>query len=271
MHLGLKWYWGVPFSENIPTDSSAFILNESAWKKAINDYGETWENPIGKSIEYYTTHSGDWAVDKRGVVIGVVKDFHHHSLERPIDPLVIHNTYSTRLMVKVQADKTNEVIASISDLWHSWSAPADFNYQYLDEYFEGAYKDEEQFNQFIVIFCLLAIAIACLGLYGLSSFVAEQRIKEIAVRKVLGAHEQTIVGMLSKDFMKLVAIATLVGMPIAYYFTSEWLSNFAFRINLSWYFFAFGSLIASVVAIATVSYHSIRAALANPVNSLRSE
>ncbi|MEP5611013.1 MAG: ABC transporter permease [Cyclobacteriaceae bacterium] len=268
--LGVEMVLGRAFSEAIPTDSSAFILNESAWKKAINDYGETWEDPIGKTIEYYTTHSGEWAVDKRGVVIGVVKDFHHHSLERPIDPLVIHNAPSSRLMVKVQADKTNEVLASIEDLWHTWNAPSDFNYQFLDEYFEGAYKDEEQFNQFIIIFCLLAIAIACLGLYGLSSFVAEQRIKEIAVRKVLGAHERAIVGMLSKDFLKLVGIATLIGIPIAYYFMREWLSNFAFRIDLSWYFFVLGSLIASTIAIITVSYHSIKAAISNPVNSLRS-
>ncbi|MEO9483902.1 MAG: ABC transporter permease [Ekhidna sp.] len=269
--LGVEMVLGRTFSEDIPTDSSAFILNESAWKQAIKDYGASWEDPIGKTIEYYTTHSGSWAVDKKGVVIGVAKDFHHHSLERPIDPLVIHNAPSRRLLVKVQADKTNEIISSIEDLWHNWNVPSDFNYQFLDAYFEGAYKDEEQFNKFIIVFCLLAIAIACLGLYGLSSFVAEQRIKEIAVRKVLGAHEHTIVGMLSKDFLKLVGIAVLVGIPIAYYFMNEWLSNFAFRIDLSWYFFVLGSLLAAIIAITTVSYHSIKAATSNPVNSLRSE
>lgn len=269
--LGVEMVLGRTFSEDIPTDSSTFILNESAWKQAIKDYGESWEDPIGKTIEYYTTHSGDWAIDKKGVVIGVAKDFHHHSLERPIDPLVIHHSPSRRLLVKVQADKTNEVISSIDDLWQSWNVPSDFNYQFLDEYFEGAYKDEEQFNKFIIIFCMLAIAIACLGLYGLSSFVAEQRIKEIAVRKVLGAHEHTIVGMLSKDFLKLVGIAVLGGIPIAYYFMNEWLSNFAFRIDLSWYFFVLGSFVAAIIAVSTVSYHSIKAATSNPVNSLRSE
>ncbi|MEQ6166003.1 ABC transporter permease [Ekhidna sp. MALMAid0563] len=269
--LGVEMVLGRTFSEDIPTDSSAFILNESGWKRAIEEYGESWKDPIGKSIEYYTTHSGDWAMDKKGVVIGIVKDFHHHSLERPIDPLVIHHSPSRRLMVKVQADKTNEVLSSIEEMWIKWNAPADFNYQFLDEYFEGAYKDEEQFNQFIIIFCMLAIAIACLGLYGLSAFVAEQRIKEIAVRKVLGAHERSIVGMLSRDFLRLVAIATLIGIPIAYYFMNEWLSNFAFRIDLSWYFFVIGSFIAAVIAISTISYHSIKAATSNPVNSLRSE
>lgn len=269
--LGVEMVLGRAFSEDIPTDSTAFILNETAWKRAINDYGESWEDPIGKTIEYYTTHSGDWAMDKKGVVIGVARDFHHHSLERPIDPIVIHNAPSSRLMVKVQADKTNEIVSRIEDMWSTWNAPADFNYQFLDEYFEGAYKDEEQFNQFIIIFCLLAIAIACLGLYGLSSFVAEQRIKEIAVRKVLGATEQTIVSMLSLDFLKLVSISILIGVPIAYYFTHQWLSNFAFRIDLSWYYFLIGGFIAAIVALVTVSYHSIRAALANPVNNLRSE
>ncbi|GAB4231326.1 MAG: ABC transporter permease [Ekhidna sp.] len=269
--LGVEMILGRTFSEDIPTDSTAFILNESAWKKAIQDYGESWEDPIGKSIEYYTTHSGDWAMDKKGVVVGVVKDFHHHSLQSPIDPLVIHNAPSSRLLVKVQADQTNEVLASIEELWQTWNAPSDFNYQFLDEHFEGAYRDEDQFNQFIIIFCLLAIAIACLGLYGLSSFVAEQRIKEIAVRKVLGAHEKTIVSMLSMDFLKLVGIATLIGIPIAYYFMNEWLTNFAFRIDLSWYFFVVGSFVAAAIAILTVSYHSIKAATSNPVNSLRSE
>ncbi|WP_436515619.1 ABC transporter permease [Ekhidna sp. To15] len=269
--LGVEMVLGRTFSEDIPTDSSAFILNESAWEQAIRDYGESWKDPIGKTIEYYTTHSGDWAVDKKGVVIGIAKDFHHHSLERPIDPLVIHHAPSRRLMVKVQEERTNEVLSSIENLWADWNVPSDFNYQFLDDYFEGAYKDEEQFNQFIIIFCMLAIAIACLGLYGLSSFVAEQRVKEIAVRKVLGAHEHAIVGMLSKDFLKLVGIAVIAGIPIAYYFMSEWLSNFAFRIDLSWYFFLLGSLLATIIAISTVSYHSIKAATSNPVNSLRSE
>ena len=269
--LGVEMILGRTFSEDIPTDSTAFILNESAWKQAIQNYGDSWEDPIGKTIEYYTTHSGDWAMDKKGVVIGVVKDFHHHSLERPIDPLVIHHSPSRRLLVKVQADKTNEVVASIENLWQDWNVPSDFNYQFLDEYFEGSYKDEDQFNTFIIIFCMLAIGIACLGLYGLSSFVAEQRIKEIAVRKVLGAHEHSIIGMLSRDFLKLVGIAVIVGVPLSYYFMNQWLSNFAFRIDLSWYFFVLGSLLASIIALSTVSYHSIKAATSNPVNSLRSE
>ncbi len=269
--LGVEVLMGRMFSEDIPTDSSAFLLNESAWKRAIEEYGDAWKEPIGKTIEYYTTHSGDWAMDKKGVVIGVVKDFHHHSLEHPIDPLVIHNTPSWRILVKVQADKTNEVLGNIEDLWHTWNAPLDFNYQFLDEEFEASYQDEERFNRFIIIFCMLAIAIACLGLYGLSSFVAEQRIKEIAVRKVLGANEQTIIGMLSIDFLKLVGVAVLVGVPMAYLFINNWLENFAFRIDLSWYFFALGSLSAAIIALSTVSYHAIKAATSNPVNSLRSE
>ncbi len=269
--LGIELLMGRTFSEDIPTDSSAFILNESGWKRAITEYGESWNDPIGKTIEYYTTHSGDWAMDKKGVVIGVVKDFHHHSLERPIDPLVIHNTNSRKLLVKVQADKTQDVLSAIQDYWQAWNVPATYNYEFLDEEFEASYQDEERFNQFIIIFCLLAVAIACLGLYGLSSFVAEQRIKEIAVRKVLGATEQTIVGMLSMDFLKLVGVSILVSTPIAYYFMNAWLSNFAFRIDLSWYYFLIGSVLAALIAILTVSHHSIRAATSNPVNNLRME
>lgn len=269
--LGVEVLMGRTFSEDIPTDSTAFILNESGWKRAIEEYGESWNEPIGKTIEYYTTHSGDWAMDKKGVVVGVVKDFHHHSLEREIDPLVIHNVPGRKLMMKVEAEKTNEVIASIENLWTEWNVPTTFNYQFLDEEFEAAYRDEDQFNQFILIFCMLAIAIACMGLYGLSSFVAEQRIKEIAVRKVLGASENKIVGMLSLDFLKLVGISVIVGTPVAYYFINQWLANFAYRIDLSWYYFVVGSIAAAAIAILTISYHSIKAATSNPVNSLRSE
>lgn len=269
--LGVELLMGRTFSEDIPTDSTAFILNESGWKRAIEEYGESWNEPIGKTIEYYTTHSGDWAMDKKGVVVGVVKDFHHHSLEREIDPLVIHNVPSRKLMVKVDAEKTNEVIASIESLWVEWNAPTTFNYQFLDEQFEAAYRDEEQFNQFILIFCLLAIAIACMGLYGLSSFVAEQRIKEIAVRKALGASEHKIVQMLSIHFLKLVGISIIVATPVAYYYINQWLANFAYRIDLSWIYFVIGSIAAAVIAIATISFHSIKAATSNPVNSLRTE
>ncbi len=269
--LGVEMIMGRTFSEEISTDSTAFILNESGWKQAIELYGESWENPIGKTIEYYTTHSGDWAMDKKGVVIGVAKDFHHHSLQRPIDPLVIHNVRSYRLMVKVSEEKTNEVLAKVQNLWQDWNAPSAFNYEFLDEKFNAAYKAEDRFNQFILIFCLLAIGIACLGLYGLSSFVAEQRIKEIGIRKVLGASEQKIVGMLSSEFLKLVGIAIIVATPLAFLFMSNWLENFAFRIDLSWYYFVIGSIAAIVIAILTVSYHSIRAATSNPVKSLRTE
>jgi putative ABC transport system permease protein len=269
--LGVELLMGRTFSEDIPTDSTAFILNESGWKRAIEEYGESWKEPIGKSIEYYTTHSGGWAMDKKGVIVGVVKDFHHHSLEREIDPLVIHNVPSRKLLVKVQAGKTNEVISALENLWPEWNVPTNFNYQFLDEEFEAAYQDEEQFNQFILIFCMLAIAIACMGLYGLSSFVAEQRIKEIAVRKVLGASEHKIVHMLSLDFLKLVGVSVIVATPIAYYYINQWLANFAYRINLSWYYFAVGSIAAAAIAILTISYHSIKAATSNPVNSLRTE
>ncbi len=269
--LDVEMIMGRTFSEEISTDSTAFILNESGWKRAIELYGESWENPIGKTIEYYTTHSGDWAMDKKGVVIGVAKDFHHHSLQRPIDPLVIHNVNSRYLMVKVVPEKTSEVLTKIQGLWREWDVPAGFNYEFLDEKFNASYEAEDRFNQFILIFCFLAIGIACLGLYGLSSFVAEQRTKEIGIRKVLGASEGKIVGMLSSEFLRLVVIAILIATPIAFLFMSRWLENFAFRINLSWYYFVLGSFVAVIIAVLTVSYHSIRAATSNPVKSLRME
>ncbi len=269
--LNVEMVMGRTFSEEISTDSTAFILNESGWKRAIQLYGEGWENPIGKTIEYYTTHSGDWAMDKKGVVIGVAKDFHHHSLQRPIDPLVIHNVNSQYLMVKVQPEKTSEVLTQVQNLWQEWNVPAAFNYEFLDEKFNASYKAEDRFNQFILIFCFLAIGIACLGLYGLSSFVAEQRVKEIGIRKVLGASEQKIVGMLSSEFLKLVGVAILIATPIAFLLMTRWLENFAFRIDLSWYYFVIGSIAAVIIAVLTVSYHSIRAATSNPVKSLRTE
>ncbi len=269
--LGVELLMGRTFSEEIPTDSNAYILNESGWKLAMELYGEDWKEPIGRSIEYYTTHSGDWGMDKKGVVIGVVKDFHHHSLQRPIDPLIIHNTHSESILVKVLPEQTNSVIASLEQRWPEWQASLPFNYEFLDDKFNEYYKVEEQLNSFILIFCLLAIGIACLGLYGLSSFVAEQRTKEIGIRKVLGASEHKIVKMLSSDFLKLVGIAIVLAIPTTIYFMTKWLDNFAYRIDLSWYFFVVGSVVAVIIAIITVSYHSIRAATSNPVNSLRIE
>ncbi len=269
--LELEMLLGRPFRDNFPTDSATFLLNETGWKYAIETYGEEWKDPIGKNIKYFTSNTGEWALEKSGTVIGVVKDFHYHSLQMPIDPVVIHNIHGYRFVVKAENGSLPKVIKTVESNWTNWGIERKFNYKFVDEDFQAHYASEEQFNTFVLIFCLLAIAIACLGLFGLSLFTAQQRIKEIGVRKVLGASVPSVVRMLSMDFLKLVGIAILIAIPVVFYFLNDWLNNFSYRIDLSIWHFLIGAVIALVIAQFTISYHTILAALSNPSKSLRYE
>lgn len=269
--LKIEVLMGRTFSTEIPSDSTAFVLNESAWRQAITSYGDQWKEPIGKKIEYYTTNSGQWALDKSGVVIGVVKDFHHHSLKRPIEPIVIHNFGGSKIVASVDPSQSSDVITFVEDRWQEWGSDSPFTYEFIGDRFNEHYQAEKRFGDFMLIFCLLAIFIACLGLYGLAAYTAEQRNKEIGIRKVLGASVQQIMGMLSKDFLKLVMISIILSTPVAIYAMNKWLENFAFRVDLEWYHFMGAAGFAIVIALITVSSNSIRAANSNPVNSLRHE
>ncbi len=269
--LDMEVVLGRAFDASIPTDSNAFMLNESAWERAKAEYGEMWGDPIGKSIQYFTSNSGQWAMEKQGVVIGVLKDFHHHSLQRPIEPLVIHNGISRRVLVKVAAASTSRIVREVEAAWKDLGATTSFNSEMLANDFNSYYEAEERFNTFVLTFCFLAITIACMGLYGLSLFTAQQRIKEIGIRKVLGAPVLNILKMLSGDFLKLIGLAVLLAVPTIAFFMSRWLENFAYRIDLSIVHFAGGAIAAVVIAQLTISYHAIKAAVADPTDSLRYE
>ncbi|MEQ8472026.1 MAG: FtsX-like permease family protein [Marinoscillum sp.] len=269
--LDLELVMGRSFDPAKPMDSATFILNESGWKRAIEEYGDSWEDPIGKTIEYYTASSGDWALVKRGTVIGIVKDFHHHSLQMSIDPIVIHNIDGTGIVVKVTEQDTNKLLRFVEDKWSAWGAPVAFNHEYLRDRFNDHYKSEDRFNTFVLVFCMLAIAIACLGLYGLSLFSTQQRVKEIGIRKVLGASVPSLLKMLSLDFLKLVGLAIVIAVPVSIYFVSGWLENFAYRVDISIWHVFLGAFLAVIVAQFTISYNTLKAAIANPTKSLRTE
>jgi len=269
--FGMELIAGRGFSETVNTDSTAWILNESAWKQAIERYGDLWKDPIGKKIEYYTTNSGDWRMVKTGTVIGIVKDFHHHSLQDPIEPLVIHNASSNKILVRVNEGEVQNTLAVLAEKWESFGSISPFNYKLIDQEFNQHYQKEDQFSQLILIFCGLAIFVACLGLLGLASFTAELRIKEIGVRKVLGASVSSVLWLLSSSFLKLIGLAVLIAAPLGYLLMGSWLQNFEYHISVSWYYYIYAILLTGVIALLTVGYHSLKAATDNPTRSLRYE
>jgi putative ABC transport system permease protein len=238
------------------------IINETAMKQL----DLTLQNAVGKKIFAQLGTVSE--------IIGVCKDFNFESLHRPITAYAFHNRPSETLnylLVKISADN---VQAGLSDLKKSYLSvvPAiAFDYEFVNEHLSNLYKTEMRLSGTMLLFGILAVIIACLGLFGLSAYMAEQRIKEIGIRKVLGATTQRIVHLLSKDFLKLVLAAIIIASPVAYYFMDKWLQNFAYRINISWQVFAITAIAAVLIAFATVSYQSIRAAIANPVKSLKSE
>lgn len=269
--FGMELIAGRDFSEEVSTDSSAWILNETAWKQAIERYGDLWKDPIGKKIEYYTTNSGDWRMDKTGTVIGIVKDFHHHSLQNPIEPLVIHNGPSSRVLVRVNEGELQRVLTVLEEKWQSFGSTSPFNYKLIDQEFNQYYAKEDQFSRLILIFCGLAIFVACLGLLGLASFTAEMRIKEIGVRKVLGASVKSVLWLLSSSFLKLIGLAVIIAAPLGYFLIGKWLQNFEYHITVSWYFYLYAIALTGAIALLTVGYHSLKAATDNPTQSLRYE
>jgi len=205
-------------------------------------------------------------------VIGVVKDFHFRSLHERITPLVMTLTKGAgTTIIKLQTDDVNGVIADMKTQWDKFKPENAFEYSFLDERYNNTYKAEQKTGQILGVFSGLTIFVACLGLFGLATFTAQQRTKEIGVRKVLGASVAGVTALLSKDFLKLVAIAMIIAMPLAWYGMTQWLQNFEYRTSMSWWTFALAGLLTAFVALFTVSFQSIKAALTDPVKSLRSE
>jgi len=251
---------GRTFQQNEMGVPNRVIINETAVKLL------GWEDPIGKQI----------VVGKQRTlvtIVGVVKDFHSQSLHSKIKPLVITN--NTKLFkvlaLKINGQNVPETLEFLEDTWKRFLPDRPFEFWFIDESIQKLYEKEQRLGQLVSICAALAICVACLGLFGLAAFTAEQRTKEIGVRKVLGASISSIMLLLSKEFIRLVLIAAFIAYPVAYFTLGDWLESFPYRVELSWWIFAFSGIVTLFVALITVSHHAIRVALTNPVDALRDE
>ncbi|HVV53914.1 MAG TPA: FtsX-like permease family protein, partial [Mucilaginibacter sp.] len=214
---------------------------------------------------------GIWGI--KGTIIGVVKDFHYASMREKITPAAFYYrpSYFSTIYVKTTGRDASQAIRAAGKQFKQYNGQYPFSYSFLDEIFDNIYKGESQEATLFDYFSGIAIFISCLGLLGLATYTAQVRVREIGVRKVLGASVANITGMLSMDFLKLVLIAILIASPVAWYLMHKWLQDFAYRIHIQWWVFAVAGVLAIAIAFATISYQAIKAALMNPVKSLRSE
>jgi ABC-type antimicrobial peptide transport system permease subunit len=257
--MNLQLAEGRDFSKDYGTDSAGFILNETAIKKI------GYKNPIGKQI---------WWGNREGRIVGVLKDFHFASMHEAIEPLIIRldeNRQWATILVRTEKGKTKEALTGLEKTYKTLNPKFPFTYQFSDLEFAKLYKSEQLVSRLSDYFAFLAIFISCLGLFGLATFATGQRTKEIGVRKVLGASVPNILALLSGNFLKPVAIAILIAFPVAWYVMNNWLEDFAYKIIIEWWVFAIAGLITVGMALLTVSYQAIKAAIANPVKSLRTE
>lgn len=261
--LGMKLVAGRNFTTQMGTDSSALIINETAAKFL------GFTKAVGEKLY---RNEGDNKAQKPFTIIGVVKDFNFESMRENISPVVMTLAYdSGNLGIRLKSTNLPALIDQIKSKWKAIAPSRQFSYSFMNADFEAAYRAEQRMGQLSIIFTSLAIIIACLGLFGLSAYAAEQRTKEIGIRKVLGASITTILKMLSVDFVKLVVIALLISTPVAWYIMHKWLQGFAYRVDISWWVFGLSGAVAILIAFATISFQSFKAATANLVKSLRSE
>lgn len=263
--LKLKLTTGRFFSRDFKTDSAAAILNQ----KAVELLG--WENPIGKKINNWGTRRGNFTV------IGVIEDYHYESLHQEIRPmaLLLSGGYYKRternISIRLNSENISETIKTIENTWNHFSLNMPFEYSFLDQDYDNLYINEKQTRKLFTIFSFLAIFIACLGLFGLASFIAERKTKEIGIRKVLGASVPGLIGRLGINFTKWVLIANIIAWPVAWFAMNKWLQNFAYKVEIEIVLFIFAGLLSMVIALLTVSYQAVKAAVANPAQALRYE
>lgn len=266
--MGIKLMAGRSMAENSKKDEEeAFILNESA----IRELGLKPNEAIGKPFSMFVPPiNGGAEVWRQGYITGVVQDFHHEALYKKVEPLVLYPSYDMNLtLVRIQVSPA--VIASIQKVWTKVNPDAPFNYYFLDDRIKQQYESEIMLGTLMTSATGLTVIIACLGLLGLVSFSANQRTKEIGIRKVMGASSAQVVALLSSDFIKLVGVAAIFSIPMAYYALSEWINNFAYHIELSWIIFVGAGLLTLFVAMLAVVLQSLQTAVARPTESLRSE
>jgi putative ABC transport system permease protein len=269
--MGLKIVAGRKFSADNTADSNYILVNEAL----VKEYG--WKNPVGQRLPGKYQHR----------VLGVVKDFHIESLHSPIKPVMLalkpdsifagssDVSYSTspqpRISVRFRGGNLQENITFLKSTWKSVAGDQDFEYQFLDDALNTAYQQEERLGKIVRYAAFLSIFIACLGLFGLATLIVVRRTKEIGIRKILGADVTNIVGLVSKDFVVLVFVASLVAFPLAWWMLQKWLQDFTYRINIPLLAFAGAALLTLFVALVTVSFQAVKAAMANPVKTLRTE
>ena len=258
--LGIKIVSGRNFSRDFPSDSSAVVINQAM----VGELGWNHANPIGKTI----VRSGQ----QQFKVIGVMGDFNYASAKQEIAPLMmmLGNNYGG-LVVKINTADVKGFLSDLKKQWDSFNPQGALEYTFLDDNFAKMYASEIRTQKIFSAFALIAIIIASLGLFGLSAFVIEQRTKEIGIRKVLGASVQNVLLLVSKDFLLLVGIAFLISVPVTWWAMHNWLQDFAYRINIQWWVFILAGFVAILISIITISFQAIKAAIANPVKSLRSE
>jgi len=259
----MKMAAGRAYSRDFPADAEkSLVINEAAAKL----WG--YNNPsdiVGKRFD-------QWG--RKGTVIGVVKDFNYQSLHHKVEPLALRMAppeVINRISLRVKADHLSQTIKELERTWRELVPYRPFAYSFMDQSFNKQYQQDQRFGQVFTAFAFLTIFIACLGLFGLATYATEQRIKEIGIRKVLGASVTNIVGLLSSGFVKLVGLAFLIATPLAWWGMDKWLQGFAYRVDIQWWIFALAGTLAIVIALFTVSYQAVRAALMNPIRSLRSE
>ncbi len=264
--MGLTMKEGRNFSATIKSDSTqAVMVNETLVKS------QGWRDPIGKRIWYFIDDEGNTQEAK---VIGVVKDFHAVSLHKAIEPLIfflVPPTESDNLYIKIKPEDIKQTLGFIEKTFREFDSYNPYEIYFLDQNFESQYLEDGRKRDLFILFASLAIIIACLGLFGLAAFTVAQRAKEIGIRKVLGASIQNVLILITKDFIWLVIIAFFIAAPIAWWGVNKWLEDFAYRVDIHWWTFSISGILAIVVAICTVSFRAIKAALANPVKSLRTE
>ncbi|MEP7373247.1 MAG: ABC transporter permease [Chitinophagaceae bacterium] len=263
--MGMEMVTGRNFSREFGTDSSGLVINETTARLL------GYENPVGKKLyTYFQDQFSNRLIAYD--IIGVVRNFHFESLKQTIGPLCFRmGNSSWSASFKVNTSDVKNLLGNIETKWKAMAPGMPFSYQFVDESFNNMYRDELRTGKLGLGLAIIAILIACLGLFGLAAYMAEQRTKEIGVRKVLGASVGNIVSMLSKNFLALVIVSSLIAFPLAWWAMNKWLQDFAFRINIGWWVFIAAGLSALIIALATISFQAIKAAIKNPVGALRNE
>jgi ABC-type antimicrobial peptide transport system permease subunit len=257
--MDLKVAAGRGFSRDVKRDSVSFIVNEEAVRRM------GFKDPVGMEISVF---------GKKGPIVGVLKDYHTNTLHQAIDPVVLdvkeHLNFGT-VLVRTEAGKLTQALEGLEKVYNEMNPGYAFNYTFMDDRYGKLYKSEQVVTKLSHVFALLAIVISCLGLLGLAMFSAEQRRKEISIRKILGATVISVVTKFSKDFLLLVLLSFVIATPIAWLAMKVWLQSFAYRIDLAWWIFAVAGLAALLISVLTISSQAIKAAYENPVKNLRSE